>query len=177
MKLCRCGHLAEAGRACSRAPDCADSYVGRLSGPLLDRFDMRIEVPAVRIADLSLPAGGETTKTVATRVAQARRLQGRRFVETPTIGQGRNNAEMSGDALEAFAAPDAEGRQLLLAACERLGLSARGYHRVLRVARTIADLDASAEVRRPHLAEALAYRQAVSGGRRDAPRTTLRRVG
>ncbi len=176
MNPCRCGHLAEAGRACSRALGCADTYVGRLSGPLLDRFDMRIEVPAVRIADLSLPAASETTEIVAGRVAQARRLQGQRFIEASTIGSGRTNAQMSGDALEAFAAPDAQGRQLLLAACERLGLSARGYHRVLRVARTIADLDASAEVRRPHLAEALAYRQAVGGVRRGAPTPALRRV-
>ncbi len=152
---CRCGYLADPGRACARAPACGDDYLGRISGPLMDRFDLRIEVPPVAIAELDLPQTGEPSATVAARVARARSVQADRFAEFPGL---RVNADAEGALLETIAAPDAEGRALISKAADRFGLTARGYHRVLRVARTIADLDGADTVRQPHLAEALSYR-------------------
>lgn len=128
--------------------------MGRISGPLMDRFDLRVDVPPVTYTDLDLPASGDGSATVAARVAAARQLQSARFAD---IGM-RSNADLSGAALDEYAAPDAEGRELLTKVADRFGLSARGYHRVLRVARTIADLDASPDVRKPHVAEAVSYR-------------------
>lgn len=152
---CRCGHLADPGRACARAPQCGADYMGKLSGPLMDRFDLRIEVPPVAISDLDAPARGEPTAVIAERIAAARARQAARFAGQPAL---RVNADASGPLLEAIAEPDAEGRSLIHRAAERLGLSARGYHRILRTARTIADLDHSETVRAPHLAEAIGYR-------------------
>jgi magnesium chelatase family protein len=152
---CRCGYLGDASRACARAPACGEDYLGKISGPLMDRFDLRIEVPPVAYADLDLPAAGETSATVAARVAAARDRQAARFSDAPDV---RVNAEAEGALLETVATPDAEGRALLTKVAERFGLSARGYHRVLRVARTIADLDGSQDVRAPHVAEAVSYR-------------------
>ena len=159
---CRCGHLADAARACNRAPICGQDYMGRISGPLMDRFDLRIEVPAVGFLDLELPPGGETSATVAARVAAARMVQARRFADHPRI---RTNAEAGGAVLDQIAQPDSQGRDLLVKASEKLGLTARGYHRILRAARTIADLDESPDVRVNHLAEAISYRLPfVAGG-------------
>ncbi len=152
---CRCGHLADAARACGRAPNCGEDYMGRISGPLLDRFDLRIEVPPVDWQDLALPATGEGSAAVAARVLAARARQTRRFEGRPGL---RVNADAEGALLEEIAEPDAEGREMIARAAERFGLTARGYHRVLRVARTIADLDASDGVRRAHVAEALSFR-------------------
>ncbi len=152
---CRCGYLSDPSRACARAPACGEDYLGRISGPLLDRFDLRIEVPPVAFSDLDLPPSGDGSATVAARVAAARSVQAARFAGHPDLHQ---NADAEGRLLEEIAAPDAEGRDLLTRMAERFGLSARGYHRVLRVARTIADLDGSETVRRPHVAEALSYR-------------------
>ncbi len=158
---CRCGYLADPARACARVPVCGEDYLGRISGPLMDRFDLRIEVPPVAFQDLDLPPTGETSASVAARVAAARAVQARRFAG---VGGLRVNADASGAMLDDIAAPDAEGRDLLLRAAQRFGLTARGYHRILRVARTIADLDGSAGVRRPHLAEALSYRLTMAKG-------------
>lgn len=155
---CRCGHLADPSRACPRAPGCGEDYLGRVSGPLMDRIDLRIEVPPVAFTDLDLPSASEGTAEIAARVAAARKRQNDRFESHP---QARVNADAEGDLLEEIARPDAEGRDLLLKVAERMGLTARGYHRVLRVARTIADLEASREVRRPHIAEAVSFRLAV----------------
>lgn len=155
---CRCGHLADAARACSRAPGCGEDYLGRISGPLIDRFDLRLEVPPVAFSDLELPASGDTSAMVAARVAAARLRQMHRYEAHHGV---RGNADAEGALLEQVAAPDAEGKALLLRVAERFRLSARGYHRVLRVARTIADLDASADVRLPHVAEAVGYRLAI----------------
>ncbi|MFT4150691.1 MAG: YifB family Mg chelatase-like AAA ATPase [Paracoccaceae bacterium] len=157
---CRCGHLGEADRACGRAPACGEDYLGRISGPLMDRFDLRVEVPPVPWSDLDLPATGESSATVADRVGRARATQDRRFAGHE---RARVNADAEGRLLEEVATPDAEGRALLSRAADRFGLSARGYHRILRVARTIADLDASDGVRQPHVAEALSYRLALRG--------------
>ena len=161
MNPCRCGHLDDPALACSRAPRCAQDYQAKISGPLFDRIDLHVEVPAVAAADLSLPPPTEDSAAVAARVTAARELQTWRFAERESEPRPRSNAEADGGLLEEIAAPDAEGRALLTQAAEKLRLSARGYHRVLRVARTIADLDASAEVRRPHIAEALSYRRVV----------------
>ncbi len=155
---CKCGYMTDPARACARVPVCGEDYLGRISGPLMDRFDLRVEVPPVAWTDLDLPSTGDTSATVAARVAAARAVQTRRYAETKGV---RVNAEAEGAVLEAVATPDAEGRALLQRVAERFGLSARGYHRVLRVARTIADLDGAADVARPHVAEAVSYRLAV----------------
>lgn len=152
---CRCGYLGDAARACAKAPNCGADYLGRVSGPLMDRFDLRIEVPAVSFTDLDLPSAGESSASVAERVARARAVQAARFADHPKL---RVNAEADGAILEQIATPDAEGRALLTRAADRFGLSARAYHRLLRTARTIADLDGSEAVRAPHLAEAISYR-------------------
>jgi magnesium chelatase family protein len=151
---CKCGFLSEPARACSRAPTCGDDYMGRISGPLMDRFDLRVDVPPVSFTDLDLPSSGDSSTDVAARVAEARSLQIERFKGTAF----RCYADLSGGALDELAAPDGEGRALLTRVADRFGLSARGYHRVLRVARTIADLDGSQEVRKSHVAEAVSYR-------------------
>jgi magnesium chelatase family protein len=155
---CKCGYMSDPARACAKVPVCGEDYLGRISGPLMDRFDLRVEVPPVAYTDLDLPASGDSSATIAGRVQAARARQTARFAGVPTT---RVNADMEGALLEETAAPDAEGRALLARVAERFGLSARGYHRVLRVARTIADLDASTQVRLPHIAEAVSYRLAV----------------
>ncbi len=152
---CKCGYMIDPARACAKAPVCGTDYMSRISGPLMDRFDLRVEVPPVAYTDLDLPSTGESSATVAARVQRARARQTRRFANAP---QARVNADMEGALLEETAAPDAEGRALLAKVAERFGLSARGYHRVLRVARTIADLDGSDQVRKPHVAEAVSFR-------------------
>jgi magnesium chelatase family protein len=152
---CKCGYLPDPDRACGRAPQCGEDYLNRISGPLMDRFDLRVEVPPVAYADLVGPSDGEPSAPVAARVAAARAVQTRRFGAGETT---RLNADAQGRELEEIAEPDAEGRALLGRVTERFRLSARGYHRVLRVARTIADLDGSDGVRRPHVAEALGFR-------------------
>jgi magnesium chelatase family protein len=152
---CKCGYLTDPARACGRAPLCGEDYLGRISGPLMDRFDLRVEVPPVAFSDLDLPATGEASASVAARVASARAVQAARF--GPDSG-ARVNADLEGETLERHAAPDAEGRALISRVAERMGLSARGYHRVLRVARTIADLDGAEGVRKAHVAEAVSFR-------------------
>ena len=155
MNPCRCGHLGDAARACSRAPRCAADYQAKVSGPLLDRIDLNIEVAAVSAADLLLPPPAEGSAEVAARVAEARARQTRRYE-----GKGaRTNAEIDGSLLADHATPDEAGRALLAQAAQAMGLSARGYTRVLRVARTIADLAGVETVGRIAVAEALSYRR------------------
>ena len=149
-------------QACSRAPRCAADYQSRISGPLFDRIDLHVDVPAVNPADLSLPPPAEGSAAVAARVARARDRQTARFAGLGNV-TARTNAEADGQLLEDIAAPDEAGRKLLLEAAQRMKLSARGYHRELRVARTLADLDESETVRRLHVAEALGYRRVVPG--------------
>jgi magnesium chelatase family protein len=155
MNPCRCGHLGDPSLACARAPRCAADYQARVSGPLLDRIDLHVEVQAVSAADLTLPPPAEGSEEVARRVTAARAIQTRRFE-----GRGvRTNAEADGELLDTVATPDEAGRKLLANAAAAMRLSARGYHRVLRVSRTIADLAGSGEVGRIHVAEALSYRR------------------
>jgi magnesium chelatase family protein len=163
MNPCKCGWLDDPGQGCGRAPRCALDYQARISGPLFDRIDLHVDVPAVSPADLSLPPPAEGSAAVAARVAAARAIQAARYA---TAGNGRTirtNAEADGELLEQVAAPDGEGRALLTQAADRFRLSARGYHRVLRVARTLADLEGAASVRRVHVAEALSYRRIAPG--------------
>ncbi|OCX61120.1 AAA family ATPase [Thioclava sp. SK-1] len=152
---CRCGYVGDPARACQRAPGCSDDYLGRLSGPLLDRFDLRIDVPGVAIADLEMAPSGDSSASVAGRVARTRAIQLERFRDHAQL---RVNADATGNVLEQIARPDPMGRALLMQAAERLGLSARGYHRVLRVARTIADLEQEEDIACAHVAEAISYR-------------------
>jgi magnesium chelatase family protein len=164
MNPCRCGYLDDPQQCCTRVPACAADYQSKISGPLFDRIDLTIDVPAVSSADLSLPPPAERTVDVAKRVAVARERQRARFAQLGAGGRAvRTNAEADGALLEEIAAPDADGRKLLTEAAERMKLSARGYHRVLRVARTLADLDGSETVRRIHIAEAVSYRRTMPG--------------
>lgn len=155
MNPCRCGHLGDPALACSRAPKCAADYQARVSGPLLDRIDLHVEVQGVSAADLTLPPPAEGSAEVADRVAAARQVQADRY-----SGSGvRTNAEADGELLERVATPDDPGRKLLADAAAAMRLSARGFHRVIRVSRTIADLAGAEQVDRIHVAEALSYRR------------------
>lgn len=169
MNPCRCGHAYEPGYSCKRGriDRCTADYQGRISGPLMDRIDLRIEVPAVTASDLILPAPAEGSAEVAARVAAARAVQIARYgaLGLPHI---RTNAEAPAAVLEEIAQPDAQGQKLLRDAAETMRLSARGYHRVLRVARTLADLDGADTIGRLHLAEALSYRALAEDLRRAA---------
>ncbi len=155
MNPCRCGHLGDPALACSRAPRCAADYQAKVSGPLLDRIDLHVEVASVSAADLTLPPPAEGSAQVAVRVAAARAVQSARYADHPV----RTNAEADGELLDSVATPDDPGRKLLADAAAAMRLSARGFHRVLRVARTIADLAGSEGVGRIHVAEALSYRR------------------
>jgi len=159
MNPCRCGYLDDPGRACTRVPKCAVDYQSKISGPLFDRIDLHVEVPAVSAADLTLPPPAEGSREVAARVAAARKIQGARYAAVSSGRAIRTNAEADGKLLEEVAAPDEAGRRLLAEAVDKMKLSARGYHRVLRVARTIADLSGAPGVARVHVAEALSYRR------------------
>ena len=169
MNPCRCGRASDPGFACKRGANvrCAAEYQARLSGPLLDRIDLHIEVPAVTAADLILPPPAEDSAAVAARVARARDAQAERYA---ALGQPNvhTNAQASGPLLEQVARADNAGMTLLRDAADAMHLSARGYHRVLRVARTLADLDGAEAVGRVHLAEALSYRALADEVRRAA---------
>ena len=155
MNPCRCGYLADPAQACGRAPKCAQDYQSRISGPLFDRIDIHVDVASVSAADLALPPPAESSADVAARVANARNVQRERY----THENVRTNAEADGELLDRVATPDGHGAKLLADAAETMRLTARGYHRVLRVARTIADLGGSAVIGRPHIAEALSFRR------------------
>ncbi|MGY3558796.1 Mg chelatase-like protein [Bradyrhizobium sp. USDA 4463] len=169
MNPCRCGNAFEPGYACKRGrvDRCTGDYQARISGPLMDRIDLRIEVPAVTAADLILPPPAEGSAEVAARVAAARDIQRARYAEAG-LPKVRTNAEAPAAVLEDIAKPDAQGQKLLRDAADTMRLSARGYHRVLRVARTLADLDNADKIGRLHLAEALSYRALAEDVRQPA---------
>jgi magnesium chelatase family protein len=161
MNPCRCGYLTDPSQACARAPRCAQDYQARLSGPLLDRFDLSIEVTAVDIRHLSQPPARENSAMVAARVSHARSQQRRRAAK---LGYPETllNAQVDGERLEVVAPLDADCRSLIDTAAEQLKLTARGFHRVIKVARTLADLENQDQISRQHVAEALAYRRALA---------------
>ena len=161
MNPCRCGMAGEPGHTCRRGARCAGDYQARISGPLMDRIDLRVEVPAVSAVDLMVPQSGETSEAIAGRVAAARAIQAERYSEMKL--DFLTNAEASNTAIEQVAALDPAGQKLLEEAAHAMKFSARGFHRILKVARTLADLEGVARVGRIHLAESISYR---SGGDR-----------
>jgi magnesium chelatase family protein len=162
MNPCKCGLAGTPGHTCKRGDACAGDYQGRVSGPFLDRIDIRVDVPAVSAADMIAPSASESSATVRERVHAAREIQRERYLKAghPEIF---TNANASATLIEQVVDPDKESRSLLLQAAERFSLSARAYHRVLKVARTLADLAGSEKVARPHIAEALSYRINFAG--------------
>jgi magnesium chelatase family protein len=153
MNPCPCGHLGNPLKACRCTPDQVNRYQGKLSGPLLDRIDVQVEVPAVSAEVLSQAPDGETSAVVAERVKQARARQWAR--------QGCLNSDLDGAGLDLHAQPTPAAMAFLKKACERLGWSGRGFHRVLRLARTLADLAGEVQIDMPHVAEAIQYRRAL----------------
>ncbi len=157
MNPCRCGHGKASGRACGRGPHCEAAYQSRVSGPLFDRIDITVDLAPVAPADLTAPAGGETSAMVAARVAAARAVQSER---AKALGlHSMVNAALPDAVLDKIATPDSDGASLLARAAEALGFSARGYCRILRLARTLADLDGVDGVKRRHISEAVSYRR------------------
>ena len=163
MNPCRCGHLGDPDLECTKAPRCAGDYQAKVSGPMLDRMDLQVDVPAVSVADLNAESG-ESSAVVAERVQAAREIQAARFKEFSA--DGALNAQADGDALEAMAILEPDAKELLDQAMQTAKLSARGYYRILRVARSIADLDSVKSgkmyenIEKMHIAEALSYRRA-----------------
>jgi magnesium chelatase family protein len=146
---CRCGYMADPSRACARAPLCGAEYMKNISGPMMDRFDLRVEMPPIAFYDLDLPANGDSSQQVAARIATAHQVQAERYRNKPIL---HNNAGLSGALLDTIATPDSVGQRILTHAAERFHLSAPGYHRVLRVARTVADLEGCKKIAKPHIA-------------------------
>ena len=151
MNPCPCGYLGHYSGKCQCTPDQVARYRRRISGPLLDRIDIHIEVPAVLPEELARRREGESSAAIRARVSAARERQ--------LVRQGKSNAQLSSREVGQHATPDAQGELLLKQAISRLGLSARGFHRVLKVARSIADLAGEARVASPHVAEAIQYRR------------------
>ena len=154
---CKCGYLSDPSRACARVPLCGGEYMARISGPMMDRFDLTVEMPPVAFHDLDLPSDIDTSATVAARVAAAFQIQTDRCRDHPDV---QSNADLEGIQLTKVATLDSKGQAMPSLAAELFRLSARGYHRVLRVGRTIADLAGAEQVVQTHIAEALSYRLA-----------------
>jgi magnesium chelatase family protein len=159
MNPCRCGYLDDADRACTKVPKCGQEYQSKISGPLYDRIDIFIEVPALKPEDMTKEADGENSDAVAKRVAKARLVQLERFQKSGK--KQKTNAEANGEYLEEIASLDAEGKKLLMQSVETFKVSMRGYNRILRVARTIADLAGEEKILKNHIAEAISFRQRI----------------
>lgn len=155
MNPCPCGYYGDPTHRCVCTPGQIQKYMNKISGPLLDRIDIHCEIQAVPFAQLSQMAPGESSETIRARVIAARKMQEERFMDYKGI---HCNAQMTERMLHQFAEPDASSMDMLRMAMERLKLSARAYSRILKVARTIADLDGSEQVQLPHIAEAVGYR-------------------
>lgn len=158
MNPCRCGHLGQKDKECTRAPICAQEYMSKISGPLLDRIDIKIEVPQVSPWELSEVKKGEPSKVIQSRVIKARELQIARLRQL-NITDINTNSQLKGKVLEDICQMDNDAEQLLIAFAEKNSMSARAYHRTLRLARTIADLQNESKILKLHIAEALSYRQ------------------
>lgn len=154
---CKCGFMTDPDQACGRPPNCGNDYLGRISGPLMDRFDLRIEVPAVRFKDLSLPESGERSHVIAKRVFAARALQDTRYANTEIA----TNSDLKGDAMDRLVQMEEDAKTYLEQAAIKLNLTARGFHLVIRVARTIADLEQSENVAHHHVGEAISFRNSA----------------
>jgi magnesium chelatase family protein len=177
MNPCRCG-LGGAGKgACGKAPRCQRDYQNRISGPMFDRIDLTVETPPVTAADMALPPPAEGTAEAAARVATARAMQEARVREAGLDPMQALNARATGETLDRFATPDEAGRALMMRAGEAGGLTARGWTRTLRLARTIADLEGATGVLRRHIAEALIYRRSTLGAQADFERQDGGRTG
>jgi len=161
MNPCPCGYLHHPTHACSCSPGQVQRYLSRISGPLMDRIDIQCEVESVPFAQLSQAAPGEPSANIRERVVRARQLQQQRFHDLPNV---HCNAQMTDRLLHEFAEPDAEGASMLRNAMERLDLSARAYSRILKVARTIADLEGAPQVSSRHISEAIGYRNLDRSG-------------
>jgi magnesium chelatase family protein len=160
MNPCRCGHLGDADLECTQAPKCAGQYQAKISGPMLDRIDLQVDVPAVSIADLNTAPKSENSERVAQRVKAVHMIQKNRFAQIKAPENIRLNAHMDTKLLDIVATLDSDAKTLLDKAMAQTRFSARGYYRLLKVARTIADLDGAPEkIRKPHIAEALSYRR------------------
>ena len=157
MNPCRCGYLGQSGQECSRAPKCAEEYQNKISGPLMDRFDIHIQVPPVSPWDISSVKKGESSATIRQRVIAARKIQQERFLQLghPEL---HTNSQLKGDLLEQVTVLEAEAKSLLIGFADKMKMSARAYHRTLKLARTIADLQNEKKVSKVHIAEALSYR-------------------
>ena len=163
MNPCPCGYYGSdnADKICSRAPKCARDYQNKISGPLMDRIDIHVDVPAVSISDLQLPSSGESSKTVAKRVAKARKTQLNRYQNLTKSGIIYTNSQASTKILDNIIDLSVQCRSLLEKAATKMNLSARGYHRVLRLALTIADLEGAQKVEKSHIAEAISFRKTL----------------
>ncbi|MDR1693781.1 MAG: YifB family Mg chelatase-like AAA ATPase [Lactobacillaceae bacterium] len=161
MNPCRCGNLGSTKLECSKAPKCAEEYQAKISGPLLDRIDMQIEVPAVSPWDISNTKKGESSAEILKRVTKAREIQKKRFEEFG-IKNLRTNSELTGDLLETATCLDSSTKSFLIDVANKMNMSARAYHRILRVARTIADLQNEIKVINIHVAEAISYRRFIA---------------
>jgi magnesium chelatase family protein len=155
MNPCPCGYFTDPRKPCKCSAPQIDRYLARISGPLLDRIDIQIEVPATEYRQLATETGGESSAAVRERVVKGRAVQGERFQHSPNIAV---NSDMGSREIRKYCRIDAEGQKMLKAAMDTMGLSARGYDRILKVSRTIADLEGAMNIRPEHLAEAIQYR-------------------
>jgi magnesium chelatase family protein len=160
MNPCKCGYLGSNDKECKRAPICAQEYLAKISRPLLDRIDIKIDVPAISPWDLAHAPKGETSKDIQLRVLKAREIQKQRL---SALGEKTifANAGLEGKLLTEICTLDKDAQDLLIAFADKHKLSARAYHRTLRLARTIADLQNESNILKLHIAEALSYRQSM----------------